>query len=279
LGGGALFRQALCAAFEPRAWEFYWSDRKASTMRTMLSLLCAVSLSALCGAALGQQGPAPAGANLAPPPSDSGNPPDFSGSWLKMGGRMVFKDGPVPFKPWSKAIFDQTAKLQDDGGAWVNNRIICLPDGGTDVMYTPYAVQWVQKPKEILMLLEYNNQVRRIYMDQKQPAKVEPSYNGHSVGHWEGNVLVVDTIGFNGKSPMLTQLTGPPKDNIVATKALHVTERFHLANGGKQLLDEMTFDDPNTFTRPFTAIATYNWRPDVRATEFICSDAPLDLNG
>ena len=248
--------------------------------RQKYQLFVAAAFGLLCGPALAQ--PAAGTTNLAPPPSVNGNPPDFSGSWLISGGIPIKPaDGqPIPFKPWAQAVYDQTNAVTASGKAWIDPRTICLPDGATDMMSTPYVLQWVQTPKEVFLLLEYNNQTRRVYVDEPHPKNLGPTWNGHSTGRWEGDTFVVDTVGFNEKAPLTTLvLGGGRRTNVRHTKALHVVERFHLINGGRQLVDEMTMEDTNTFTRPWTSVLTYTWRPDLRPQEFVCADSPLDLDG
>ena len=243
-------------------------------------LFIAATLGMVCGPALAQQ--AGEGTNLAPPPSVNGNPPDFSGSWLVSGGIPIKPaDGqPIPFQPWAKTVYDQTNLVQASGTPWMDPRTVCLPDGATDIMIIPFDLQWVQTPKEVILLLEYNNQVRRVYVNEPHPKNLEPTWNGQSVGRWDGGTFVVDTIGFNEKAPVTTFALGDGRrSNVRHTKALHVVERFHLINGGRQMVGEMTIEDPNAFTRPWTYMLTYTWRPDLRPQEFVCADSPLDLNG
>ncbi len=80
-----------------------------------------------------------------------------------------------------------------------------------------------------------------------------PSWNGHSIGHWEGKTLVVDTVGFNERANLLSGVPRSPDS--------HLVERFHLTKGGKVLLDDLTMSDPQSLTKPWTVTLTYNRMP------------------
>ncbi len=207
----------------------------------------------------------------APPPS--GSPPDLTGAWLVATGMFSVKtaDGhPMPIQPWAdalnkKALGDQIAYNSVD----LESR--CLPNGGTDVMYIPYTYFFVQTQDKIVILQEYNHQARIIYMNAAHPAKLTPTFDGHSVGHWEGNTLVVDTIGFDDQAPLMTS-AAHGRGNIPRSKLLHTVERFYLSGSNKTLHDDMWIDDPKVFTRPWTSLVTYAWRPDLRPFEDICAE-------
>ena len=97
----------------------------------------------------------------------------------------------------------------------------CLPPGTPRIYLQPFPFQIVQTPKEILMLFEYDHTIRQIFMDGRaHPEDVTPTYMGHSIGKWDGDALVVDTVGFNDK-------TWLDRDGHPHSDQLHVTERFH----------------------------------------------------
>ncbi len=151
----------------------------------------------------------PAAAEPVKPPyarPPAGSPPDLSGAWLVSGGLFAVKtaDGqPVPIQPWAdavnkKALGDQIANMT------VDLETKCLPNGGTDVMYIPYTYFFVETRDTIVILQEYNHQSRTIHMNAKHPAKLAATWDGHSIGHWEGETLVVDTVGFDDEAPLMT---------------------------------------------------------------------------
>ena len=106
---------------------------------------------------------------------------------------------------------------------------------------------------------------RVIYMDGRpHPKDLFPSYYGHSVGHWEGDTLVVDTVGFNERFWMERQ--GAPH-----TEKLHLIERFTRTDSNNMKI-ELTIDDPGAYTKPWTTGFFIRWSPNVEAAEYICQD-------
>jgi hypothetical protein len=103
-------------------------------------------------------------------------------------------------------------------------------------------------------------------MNQKHPDHITPSYDGHAVGHWEGDTLVVDTVGFNDKTWL--DRAGSPHG-----LRMHVIERIRKLDGGATLEDQMTIEDPDFYTQPFTEHLIYKWRPDWRMPERNCEEA------
>jgi hypothetical protein len=103
------------------------------------------------------------------------------------------------------------------------------------------------------MVFTNNHQVRFVHLDQPHSRHVSPTWFGESVGHYEGDSLVVDTIGLAAKRMSLLDVFGSPH-----TDALHVVERFHMVDGGKTLRDEILIEDPGAFTMPFNAVQIYS---------------------
>jgi hypothetical protein len=128
----------------------------------------------------------------------------------------------------------------------------CWPVGVTEFLLLPMTIPMyiVQGPKEVAMILEDFNDVRRIYLTDKHSANVKPSWYGDSIGRYEGDTLVVDTIGFNDR----TFVDGYDTPH---TKELHVVERFHLIEGGNTLEVNVHVEDPGAFTMPWDAIQRY----------------------
>lgn len=209
---------------------------------------------------------------------DAAGRPDLSGVWRRRPGRVLTIEGePIPFQPWAQKIFDDTVKTAETDKPFVTNREYCLPQG-MDAMFNAYMIQFAQMPDKLYILSEWGNEVRHVYMDEPQQTNPKPSWNGSSVGHWEGDTLVVDTVGFNDKT-QLTTLADRGRTNTMHSTALHVVERFTLSPDGKTMLNTMTIEDPNVFTKPWTTVLTSEARPDTQVFEFVCADAPLDLKG
>jgi hypothetical protein len=146
----------------------------------------------------------------------------------------------------------------------------CLPLGipGADILsYAPFKI--VQAPGVIVMMYEIDNTRRQIYTDgRKLPVDPQPAWLGYSVGHWEGDTLVVDTAGFNDKSWL--DVSGLPH-----SEALRVQERFRRRDFGHMEL-QVTIDDPKIFTRPFTFKVTELLLPDSDLLESFCTENEKD---
>ena len=108
-------------------------------------------------------------------------------------------------------------------------------------------------------------QARLIHMNQRHPAGLKPSYYGHSVGHWEGDTLVVDTVGFNDRTPV--DMFGTPH-----TTRLHVVERYRVINDGKTLRVDFTVEDPGAFTTAWSSFAEYGPLRGPYEDENVCAE-------
>ena len=131
-----------------------------------------------------------------------------------------------------------------------------------------YPQKIVQTPKEIVILYEYMNVFRIIPLNAKHPEDLLPSYLGDSVGHWEGDTLVVDVTGFNDK----TWLAGT---GTFHSEDLHITERYTRVDKD-QINYEVTMVDPKVFTKPWTLHSTIMLREGTRLQEYICAENNID---
>ena len=234
-----------------------------------LSLVAALAFSAaLLGQSNGQAPAQPAAAKEQSAPANH----DLSGVWNANSGVYQFaafsKDEP-PMTPWGKAKFDAARPSQGPNGVKLsetNDRVYkCTPPGMPYIYIQLFPMQIIQTPKEVIELFEYDHIVRHIYIDgRKHPANVKPSYNGHSIGHWEGDTLVVDTIGLNGKNWL--DRVGHPE-----SAQMHILERIRRVDE-KTLQVDMKFDDAKSYTRPWTAQIRFLLHPDWDILEHICED-------
>jgi hypothetical protein len=146
----------------------------------------------------------------------------------------------------------------------------CYLPGVPRATYMPFPFQIVQTPKYILITYEYANAVRTIYMDDPGPAPVD-SWMGQSVGHWEGNTLVVDAKGFNDQSWL-------DRAGNFHTDALHVVERY-TPRGADVLMYEATIEDPGVFSRPWKISMPIYRRleKNVQLLEFKCQEFVEEL--
>jgi hypothetical protein len=197
---------------------------------------------------------------------------DISGVWNATSGVYGFasfsKDDP-PMTPWGLAQFDAAKPSQGPNGVKLsetNDRVYkCTPPGMPYIYIQLFPMQIIQTPKEVIELFEYDHIVRHIYIDgRKHPASFKPSYNGHSIGHWEGDTLVVDTIGLNGKNWL--DRVGHPE-----SAQMHILERIRRVDD-KTLQVDLKFDDAKSYAKPWTAQIRFLLHPDWDILEHICED-------
>ena len=179
-----------------------------------------------------------------------------------------FKPEDAPMRPGIAEITRQNAA--SIGTATPSTR--CLPQGITraDIFsFAPFKI--IQTPGVIVMLYEVDNMHRQIYTDgRKLPADPQPSYLGYSVGRWEGETLVVDSVGFNDK----TWLDGRGHPH---SEELRVQERFTRRDFGHMDLS-LTIDDPKMYTKPWTIKVTELLLPDTDVLEYVCTENEKDID-
>jgi hypothetical protein len=203
----------------------------------------------------------------APAPRTADGKPDLSGVWNGPGAgsydRNIARDlKPGDIQPWAEAVYRERVRNM----AKDSPRASCLPDPFVYYHAVDLA-RIVQTPGLIVMLYQgtTNSVHRTIFTDgRKLPADPNPTWMGYSVGHWQGDVLVVDTAGFNDRGWL--DIEGHPH-----TEALHITERYRRRDFGHLDL-EMTIDDPKTFTRPFSLKMPKTLTPDTDLIESICEN-------
>ena len=185
--------------------------------------------------------------------------PDFSGVWMverfyNTGNDHIRTvDGlPVPMAPAAKTEFDYLQKREADGLMVIHNTMLGWPKGFIQASRGNFDFQIVQDPKLVAFFFDEDHQYTFVHIDAKHPAHVKPSFLGDSVAHWEGDTLVVDTIGYNGETPL---------NNVQMSAKAHTVMRMRLINGGKSLEDIISIDDPGAFTRPWQMKIVYDRRP------------------
>ena len=199
--------------------------------------------------------------------------PDLSGIWEPSANKYVrniaadLKPEDVPFQPWAKALFDQRI---DGSHSKEDPDANCLPQGVPKISAAPAPWKIVQNPGFIVIIYEAFNLWRQIFLDGRTlAADLNPTWMGYSTGKWEGDTLVVDSRGFNGKA-WLDQLGRP------STDALHVIERFRRKDYGHMDL-QITIDDPKAYTRPWTVTEEVHLLPEAELLEFICNENNRDV--
>ncbi len=130
---------------------------------------------------------------------------------------------------------------------------LCLPPGVPHVLNLAGPIQILQSDDQVIILYQRGQQIRRIYLNQEHPENIQPSWYGHSVGHYEGaDTLVVDTIAQNSRSAV--DSFGTPK-----SEAIHVVERYVLSDDPTKMDITLHVEDPSVFATPWSARASYVW--------------------
>jgi hypothetical protein len=203
----------------------------------------------------------------APAPRTTDGKPDLSGVWNGPGAgnydRNIARDlKPSDIQPWAEAVYQQRVLNMGKDAPRAN----CLPDPFVYYHVVDLA-RIVQSPGVIVMLYQgtTNSVHRTIFTDGRElPKDPNPSWMGYSVGHWDGDTLVVDTAGFNDRGWL--DIEGHPH-----TDALRITERYRRRDFGHMDL-EITINDPKTFTRPFSFQLKKTLEPDTDLLESVCEN-------
>jgi len=204
--------------------------------------------------------------------------PDISGTYWATSYSptiQVLGGGDPPLNAAGKTAYEKIQAGLKDGSIVDKARRVCVPDGVPRVLATPYPFQIFQAPRgQVTMVHELNHQVRVIAMDKPLPNEDElttlPLYNGHSVGRYEGDTLVIETAGFNEKT--FVDATGAPH-----TDELRTVERIRRISP-TQLEDVITIHDPMYYTRDWQARFVYTLRDDVWLEDYVCGEPHRDLS-
>ena len=155
-------------------------------------------------------------------------------------------------QPWTAEILMEKQHFQLNGRIYPITSTACWPQGVPGV-FGVRGIQILQTPDEIMILYYNDTQSREIFLNQPHANPVEPSWYGESVGHFEGETLVVDTIGFQAKPQAMVDDYGTP-----VSDALHVVERYRVFEDGRQLQVHVTVEDPNVFRKPWSMTVSYD---------------------
>ena len=221
-------------------------------------------------------------------------------------GRIVGDYTNPILKPHAADIVKKRGEIEVSGAAVPNPRNQCWPEG-LPFIFTDTGMQVIQQPNKVIIIYDHDHQVRRVRMNEAHPAQMTPSWYGDSVGHWEGDALVVDTVGIKIGPLSMLDMFGTPHSS-----ALHVVERYSLIEyqaavgvhertlktrpsfpetpppggdaglhvdpdyTGKGLQIELTVEDEGVFTMPWSATITYrrgvNWRGSQERPEVVCAE-------
>ena len=230
--------------------------------------LRAAVLTALCAASAFAQGTyqPPKG----PTPRLADGHVDFSGVWQRPYTADVTKDGGPDLKgagelPFTQAGLKDWKSYDPTNGDYTGQ---CLPFGLIRSMNAPYPMQIMQNDKFLTILHEQSTWFHVVRLNDQHPKAVEPTWFGDSVGKWDGDTLVIDTIGFNGKTRLDT--VGHPHSD-----QMHVIERWSRPDLG-HINWELTVDDPRTYTKPWKNTRVFVLRTDWNLIEYSCEENNKD---
>jgi hypothetical protein len=182
-------------------------------------------------------------------------------------GGFVFSKEEPPMTPWAEAKFKSTKAPHTGGytGESDDTTLQCYPPGVPRIYLFNFPMEILVVPGRVLIVHEFGHYIRQIWTDGRpHPKNLNPSWMGDSIGKWEGNTLVVDTIGFNDKT-WIDQVGHPHSDE------LHLTERIHRVSPDLLQID-FTFDDPKAYTKPWTGTKQFKLRPDWQISEYVCEE-------
>lgn len=208
----------------------------------------------------------------APAPRTSYGKPDLSGFWMPdpptkylLNLAADYKDEEVPLTPWARGVLQQ--RIDNNGKD--HPGVSCLPSGIPEKDNIPDGLKLVQTEDLTIMLYESRTIYRQIFTDGRPlPKDPQPTWMGYSIGHWDKDTFVVETIGQNGKTWL--DMKGLP-----GTESLHVTERFSRPKTGRMDV-EFTIEDPKAYTKPWKVQSAWRLIPDTDLIESICEENNRD---
>ena len=251
---------------------------------TIVALAASVSLLAACNQGAQQGGEQvveeiPPGTTIGPiyiPPEAQ----DISGAWwtqeytASIVPRLVDHDE-LPFTEAGQARYEEIMAGLADGSIIDNARRTCVPDGIPRILGNPYPFQIIQTPGQVTIIYELNHVIRPIPLDVPVPSDDEleifPYYSGHSVAHWEGDTLVVESAGFKDGSTFI-DATGVPH-----TWQMRTVERIRKLDDNT-LENVITVTDADFYSEPWSARFVFDFHPDVRLEDYNCGDEHRDIS-
>jgi hypothetical protein len=201
--------------------------------------------------------------------------PDWSGVWqptfMRPAKGAAFVPPPKPvLTPAAQRLADAFEAGKKKGENLQNQLANCVPPGMPGIMQMPYPIEWLFTPGRVTLAIETESQVRRIYMDGRAlPTDPDPQFNGTSIGHWEGDTLVIDTVGF---TPEITFTGG-----VHPSEKMKIHETYRLKDPNT-LVGTITLTDPETLAKPYTINAAWTRHRDWTMREYVCQENNRDAS-
>lgn len=224
--------------------------------KTVTALLTVVAL-AHCGASVAAQAATPS--------------PGIAGTWVPSAysARLVPMDGKeVPFTPAARDAYGKTRAALASGKLTDTSHSLCLVGGTPRTLLAPYPFRVFQTARQVVFIHEANRAFRIVQLTDHHadPDIWDPSFMGEGIGRWEGDVLVIDSANFNDK-------TWLDDTSLPHGTQLHVIERLRTLANGKELEDVVTIEDPDHYTRAWSARLSFRLDPAVRiVTDWVCGE-------
>jgi hypothetical protein len=193
--------------------------------------------------------------------------PDLAGVWQLEEGQSTTFANTTPGRAEAPPLTPQAAALLDSrrAGRSADPTLQCMPMGFPRNMMTRLPIEIVQSRRQVVLLFATGLRARRVYTDgRKHDDDIDPSFNGESIGRWQGDTLVVDTRGFKD--------TWLDSDGAPHSEALHVVERIRRLAGGHELEDRITVEDPVMLSRPWSTRKLYRAMPGLKLIDYTCQE-------
>ena len=198
-------------------------------------------------------------------------PPDIAGVWVIRPREGRPPQNPPKLTPSYAAAAARRRAAVQAGYVREVTGMICGQSGGPQLyqIRSPFEIFSGFGRMTFIFETEMNNQPHTIYMEEKvQPQNIYPSFNGHSIGHWEGKTLVIDTVGYIGRGPLIGQ--------VPRTTTSHVTERFTLSPDGQTLTNQLKVEDPQALLEPWTATLVFDHKPNTEERFEVWCDLDME---
>jgi hypothetical protein len=197
--------------------------------------------------------------------------PDWSGVWeldWQRTGLAAMRPSPPKLTPEYQKRFDEYRAGMERGENQQGQTANCVPPGMPQIMTQPYPVEFLFTPGKVTVAIEAYSQMRRVFTDgRKHPADPDPTFQGHSIGHWEGDTLVIDTIGFIPTS-LISMGVGH-------SDQMRIVERIHKIAADTMEIST-TIIDPKVLLEPWTVARNYVRHKDWDMQEYVCTENNRD---